>query len=132
MAAPKHNKNARKWTASRVLGHLAEITAIATDPKEYFLGTILERIGLYRDVWAYWRQIFAGHDEIMNEMDLIKDRFEVNLFQGSLRGELPAGFAIMNLKLNYGWREKHKPEQSETDNAPMHVVHSDLHKSNAA
>jgi hypothetical protein len=105
MAAPKNNRNASKWNAILVRSFLKDITAIARGPNEFFLGSILDRLGLYRDVWVYWRRKFSYDDDLMNEMDLIKDRFEVNIFRAGCEGKISAAFAIMNLKANYGWRE---------------------------
>ena len=131
MPAPKHNNNARKWTEKRVLGHLAEIDAIIENPNEYFLGQILNRLGLYPDLWAYWEQRYGEHDEIMDLMGLIKDKLEANIFVASLKRELPAPFAIMNLKMNYGWRDKPKCEESELVKT-LQIVHSDVSESQAA
>jgi hypothetical protein len=105
MAAPKYNSNAKKWTNSLVRRYLKEIAARARNPKELFLGQVLKKAGLYKDIWAYWLRKFADDEDLMYEMGLIKDSFEVNLYRAACDGKVPAGFAIMNLKNNYGWRE---------------------------
>jgi hypothetical protein len=110
MAAPKNNTNASKWTEERVHQHLIEIKALARDPKELFLRRVLAKLDLYREVWTYWRRKFAGDEDLMDEMNLIKDMFESNLFIAGLKGEISAPFTIMCLKANYGWSEYHNAE----------------------
>jgi hypothetical protein len=105
MPAPKNNTNARKWTEERVYQYLSEIRKVAADPKELFLGQVLEKLGLYRDILCYWQKKFANNEDLMYEMELVKDNFEVNLVTASLKGQIAAPFAIMCLKANYGWSE---------------------------
>jgi hypothetical protein len=111
MAAPRNNQNARKWTEARVLGYLAEIERLATDRRQLFLGRVLAELGLHKNVWAYWQHIFTDNEGLLYKMDLIKDRFEAHLYLAALKSEVPAAFAIMCLKANYGWREDHSAEK---------------------
>jgi len=108
MAAPKNNQNARKWTEARVLAHLEEIHRIALEPGGMFLGRILASLGLHKNVWSYWQHKFAGHEDILYEMELIKECCEANLFTAAVERRISAPFAIMCLKANYGWREHHR------------------------
>jgi hypothetical protein len=105
MAAPEKNRNAQKWTETRVLSYLADIDLAATPREEMFLGRVLEKLGLYKDIWAYWKRRFEDNDLIQEKMDLIECRFECNLFASALKGEIDASFAIMILKQVYHWSE---------------------------
>jgi hypothetical protein len=110
MAAPKNNTNASKWTEERVGEYLGRIETLARDRRELFLRRVLAKLGLYREVWTYWRRKFSGNEDLMDAMNLIKDRFESNLFIAGLKGEISESFTIMCLKANYGWREYHHEE----------------------
>jgi hypothetical protein len=105
MAAPKNNTNARKWTEEKVRSYLAAIERLAQDPTELFLGKALEKLGLYRDIWLYWQRKFSDKEDLMEKMDVVKLRFEVNVFKAGMNGQISAGYAILCLKKIHGWSE---------------------------
>jgi hypothetical protein len=105
MAAPKKNKNAQRWTESIVMGYLIEIERAACDRKNLFLGQELVKLGLYKDVWCYWKRKFGQIEQLMEEMELIEQRFECNLFRAGMKGDIPERIAIICLKNIYGWRD---------------------------
>ena len=110
MAAPKKNKNAQRWTESIVMGYLREIERAACDRKNLFLGQELLKLGLYKDVWCYWKRKFGHIEQLMEEMELIEQRFECNLFRAGMKGDIPERIAIICLKNIYGWRDEPKVE----------------------
>jgi hypothetical protein len=113
MAAPINNTNAKKWTANKVWYQVSKVYKATKNPKELFLGQVLERLGLYKDVWAYWKKKYAGNERIMYQMELIEQGFEVNVFKAGMEGRLPEKLAIIILKNVYGWRNNPKPEEED-------------------
>jgi hypothetical protein len=105
MAAPKNNKNASKWSEERVQGYLSQISRAASKRSNLFLGKVLEELSLYKDVWSYWQRKFAANEDMMEQMEMIKTQFEVNVFKAGMEGRLTERFAIMCLKRHYGWSE---------------------------
>jgi hypothetical protein len=120
MAAPKRNTNAKKWTESKVRLLLKDIEKIARRDKALFLGKTLEKLGLYRDVWSYWMRKFADNEDLMDEMDLIKTQFEVNVFKAALKGEIPARIGILTLRNAHGWRNN--PARETEDARIVHMT----------
>jgi hypothetical protein len=115
MAAPKNNTNAKKWTANKVWYQVSKVYKATKNPKELFLGRVLEKLGLYKDIWAYWKRKYAANECIMYLMELIEQGFEVNVFKAGMEGRIPEKFAIMILKNVYGWRNNPKPEEEEKE-----------------
>jgi hypothetical protein len=98
--------NAKKWTEEIVSEHLLFIERDAETGRCFFLGRALAHRGLYRDVWKYWKKIFATNDNIMEQMLLIESLFEANLLESALKKELPARLARLTLCYNYGWVDR--------------------------
>lgn len=113
MAAPKNNKNAQRWTHERVVYYLQELEKAANESGALFWGKELERLGLYKDVWAYWKRKFADDEELLEYMELIETMYEVKLVKAAFRGEIAPGAAIVCLKRIYGWSDK--PQASKKD-----------------
>ena len=105
MAAAKHNTNAQKWTAEIVWSYLEQIELAARDRNNLFLGQVLERLGLYRDVWRYWGRKFEADEAIVELMELVEQWFEANVFRAGMEERIPARLAILCLKNIYRWRE---------------------------
>ncbi len=123
MAAPQKNSNAKKWTEEKLLTYLAQIEQAASKPENLFLGKQLTELGLYKDIWAYWKHKFEDKDEIMEQIYLIETMFESNLFRAALFGEIPAHVAILSLKNAHGWSE-YPTEMEEPDESILRLVHS--------
>jgi hypothetical protein len=105
MAAPERNSNAQKWTIERVAGYLSQLEKATEDKKVLFLGQELVKLGLYKDIWRYWKQRFGHIDEMLDRMDLVEMGFESNLFNAALKGEIPARIAIICLRNAHKWCE---------------------------
>jgi hypothetical protein len=116
MAAPKKNQNASKWSEERVQGYLGQISRAASKRSNIFLGKVLAGLGLYKDVWSYWQRKFAANEDMMEQMEMIKTMFEVNVFKAGMDGRVTERFAIMCLKRHYGWSEQgYKAEWAGVD-----------------
>jgi len=109
MAAAKGNRNAQKWTEVRVLRYLAEIETAVQDKKTLFLGQVLVKLGLYKDIWRYWKNKYSYNENIIDQMELIEGMFECNLFRAAINSEIPARIAIICLRNAHHWRE-YRPE----------------------
>ena len=109
MAAAKGNRNAQKWTESRVLGYLSKIEEATKDKKILFLGQELVKLGLYKDIWRYWKNKYSYNEDIIEQMELIEGMFECNLFKAAINSEIPARIAIICLRNAHQWRE-YRPE----------------------
>ena len=113
MAAPKNNKNAQRWTHERVMYYLQELEKAVKESEALFWGKELERLGLYKDVWAYWKRKFADNEAVLEYMELIETMYEVKLVKAAFRGEIASGTAIVCLKRIYGWREEPQTDKQD-------------------
>ena len=125
MAAAKGNRNAQKWTESRVLSYLAEIEVAVQDTKILFLGQELVKLGLYKDIWRYWKNKYSYNEDIIEQMELIEGMFECNLFRAAINSEIPARIAIICLRNAHKWRE-YRPEPVKV--VPIQQVDTGLEK----
>ena len=103
MPAPKENQNAQKWTEKRVRYYLRRIDKAGRNPKNLFWGRILKKLGLYKDIWRYWRQKYGHIGQIAYAMDLIETIYESNLSMAALNRQIPAWLAMICLRNNHGW-----------------------------
>ncbi len=110
MAAKQGNKYAQKWDKANVTGYLTNIEAEAKKDTCLWLGTALVDVGLYRDVWAYWKKIFKKDEDVFRTIKRIEQIFENKLFVGGLKNELNPTLAIFGLKNNHEWRDKHETD----------------------
>lgn len=110
MGAPVRNRNARKWTAKTASPYLKKMKRAAGRQGNYFIGRQLEKMGLYRDVWSYWKGIFADNEAIMERMIAIEERYEVNLFRGAIQGKIGCLPALLSLRHAHGWRDAQRAE----------------------
>ena len=110
MGAPKRNRNAGKWTARMVGPYLTKMRRAASRKGNLFIGEQLVKMGLYRDVWSYWKGIFANNEAIMERMTSIEDRYEVNLFRAAVDGKIGCLPALLSLRHAHGWRDAHHKE----------------------
>ena len=134
MAAPKNNKNAQRWTHDRVVYYLQELEKAANENGALFWGKELERLGLYKDVWAYWKRKFADDEVLLEYMELIETIYEVKLVKAAFRSEIAPGVAIVCLKRIYGWRDDPCADNvtKERSNLPTEMSHLRGYNSMAA
>ena len=112
MPAKKGNTYAEKWTKAEVLKALKQIQAEAQRPTCTWLGTALVRVGLYREIWTYWKEKFAKDIEVFQTIKNIDTIFEERLFSKALRGEANATVAIFGLKNNHGWKDRQEVDHT--------------------
>ena len=124
-------QNARKWTVEIVTQHLQQIEKETENERCFFLGRILVRRRLYPQVWTYWKQSFRDNDDIIERMMRIETTLEANMIEAALRNELPARFAAMSMKFNYGWNNKGQARQASLLNkkaSRLELLNSIIHK----
>ena len=115
--------NARKWTLERVTELLERIKHEAYLPDVDYLGIGLIRQGLYIQLWAYWKKVFAENDDIIEEMMLIESIFEAKLVHGALNKKVSQSMAIFMLKNNHHWSGRSARDSMQVaDRIPDHKV----------
>src|ERR1039458_8778103 len=93
--------NARKWTAEVVSKHLEAIEKEANEGFMPFLSAALRKQGLYKQVWNYWKRIFANNDDMIERMLIIDTIYEGKLVTMALHEEISSTIAIRTLKFAY-------------------------------
>jgi hypothetical protein len=115
MAAPKGNKNANKWTRERVIYYLNRVEKRGREGFSLFWGQELVRMGLYKDLWQYWRRRFGEDEQVIYQMDIIETLYEGNLFKAGLLGRMPAWLCMICLRNINGWKVQKHPKPSDDD-----------------
>lgn len=127
MAAPKDNKNAQKWNRAKVSNYLREIKHAAIKKRKFFLGQELVRLGLYKDIWAYWKRRFGKYDSLMEQMIQIEEQFEANLYEAALNRQISTKLAILCLRNAHKWRCQAEienpltPAPAQSSDLPMYL-----------
>ena len=97
--------NAKKWTPELVTEYLERIKYDSQLKDVDYLGIALIRQGLYLQIWAYWKKIFADNDDIMETMMMIESICEAKLVRAALNKEVSHTVAIFILKHKHHWQE---------------------------
>lgn len=114
------NTNAEKWTEATVNEKLIEAYDLLQ--KEFdinYIGTLLVRLNLNKDTWAYWKKKFAENEFVFITIKTIEDFIESRLFERALNNKVNPAVAIFGLKNNYNWKDKQETEITGKDGAPL-------------
>lgn len=122
MAAPKGNKNAEKWTEETVLKQLAEIEKHANKRTTLWLGSALVKVGLYMDIWDYWKTKFRENEVVFRSIKAIEAIFQDRLFTEALKGDVNSTVAIFGLKNNHGWTDKQETTIKGDSEKPLVII----------
>ena len=98
--------NAKKWTVERVTEELIAIKGDALREDVDYLGIAIVRQGLYIQLWAYWKKIFADNDDILEQMMMIESIFEARMVQAALNKKVSPWIAVFVLKNNHNWSDR--------------------------
>ena len=98
--------NAQKWTAEKVTELLTKIDKDAREGDSFFLGIALFKLGLYRQVWTYWKRTFVDNEDIIELMLGIETAFEAKLVDGALKKKISPYIAYLALKNGYNWSDR--------------------------
>ena len=112
MMDPNRIPNAKKWTQERVTKELAEIKKLARCADIVYLGSALDRQDLYIQLWAYWKKIFVGDDDILEQMLIIENIFESKLVAGAYNKKVSPQIALFILRCKHKWNDKIVVERS--------------------
>jgi hypothetical protein len=112
--------NATKWTEEEVINKLNTLRACNEQHRFIYIGRAMSAIGLYPDIWAYWKKKFANHEEITAEMAYIEYIFETTLVEATLLKNVNTTMAMFVLRCKYGYRDKPSQLQAQkpADPAP--------------
>jgi hypothetical protein len=111
----KEKSKATKWTAERVKEHLTAIMQDACGKDVSHLAIALVRQGLYKQIWGYWKKMFAGDEEIMVEMMRIDTVFEAKLSHSALAKKVSPWRALFGMKHNHEWDGKSQQPKAPGD-----------------
>lgn len=108
MSYNKGNKFAEKWTVETVQPILDKmLVAIRKKGNKYItiIGLFCD-FGLYRDLWAYWRNKFSDNEDVFRAIKGIEAHFESILAEKALSGDHNTTMSIFLLKNNHGYRDQ--------------------------
>lgn len=109
MAAPEGNKFAEKWTRDEVLTLLWDMELTAKEEDCLYIGTLLVKYNLYKEIWSYWKDKFKDDDEVFQPIKKIEQVFESKLFSGGLTAKYNPAIVIFGLKNNHKWTDQPQP-----------------------
>jgi hypothetical protein len=112
-ASPDRIPNAKKWTEQRVTAELVKIKEVASEEGVVYIGTALDRVGLYGQLWSYWKETFAWHDDILEQMLIIENKLESKLVNGAANKTLSPQIALFVLRVKHKWTDKIVVEKSK-------------------
>ena len=113
--------NAKKWTFERVSEELVAIRLHAAEADVACMEVALIKQGLYKQVWKYWKTIFAENDDIMEAIMLVESIFQARLLEGMLNKKIPPSVGQFILKNCYKWTDK--PEIEEEKKGRVDLVY---------
>lgn len=122
MPAPKGNKFAEKWTEETVLKMLSEIEKHAKKHTTLWLGSALVKVGLYMEIWDYWKTKFKDNDEVFQPIKKIEAIFQDRLFSKALNGDVNSTVAIFGLKNNHKWTDRQETTIKGDNDAPLVII----------
>src|ERR1700741_1748289 len=97
------NKSAERWTRDKTILYLSKLEECINEHNPIYLSHALLYVGLYNDIWSYWKEKWADDEEIYDHMMMIRQHFEVRIFNAVLRKAVQTGVALFALKVHYGW-----------------------------
>jgi hypothetical protein len=107
--APFGNTNAEKWTHEvadvffETALALAETKEEAGNPMYDFIGELASDMGYHKQIFAELAEKF---DDLQAKRTRLLSRIEANCFRNTKKGKIKEATGIVNLKSNYGWRDR--------------------------
>ena len=108
----ENNKAAEKWTEETVMPIIERIKEHSKSQDCYWLGSALVHEGLYKEIWAYWKEKFKDNETVFKSIKAVDTIFEDKLFRMALNGTYNATVSIFGLKNNHDWKDKQEIEQT--------------------
>lgn len=121
MPAPLQNQNALKWTHAETISKLREIRHYAERDNILTLGQALQRSGVYRDLWKYWRKRWRMDGEVMERMLYIEEVCINKLEVGALTRRLHPGSCQFMLRYSYKVTQEEERQPREEWTVAPHL-----------
>lgn len=125
------NKSAERWTREKTITYLRKIEECIREHNPIYLGHALLRVGLYNDIWSYWREKWVDDEEIYDRMMMIRQHFENRIFSAALHKEVHTGVAMFALKVHYGWCAPRAAKEAPEPQEPQEPVYTPSAKKEA-
>ena len=116
MSAPAANTNAVRWTRQQTHDMLDQIEHLAWDETIHTLTQALLKLKSYKQLWSYWKKIWALDGDVMDRIYYIEQIFIHKLEEGALFKRLNPSACYFILRNNYGYDSKTEPE------LPSHLI----------
>lgn len=115
MAAAKGNKYAEKWNVEQAR-ELATKALNTVSNETYFVSTIAEKCGIYRELFNYLMIKFNDDHEVFNTLKRMYNKCESTLWEKAAAQSIDKTIAIFALKSLHGLFETSKFEtESKVD-----------------
>jgi len=128
MAAEKGNKYAEKWKAEDARA-LAEKALDAVSEDCFFISSIAEECGEYRELFTYLLKKFNNDEKVFHTLKRVYNKAESILWDKAAKGKVDKTVAIFALKSLHGLMETSKQEIDHTSNgdsiSPIQWVNND-------
>lgn len=115
----KDNKNAEKWTFADAEEFMLEALEKSKNDEFDFIGEVAKSMNSYIDVFDYLITKFPELKHIKNH---IKRNCESNCFSNGKRGDINTAMAIVNLKSNHGWTDRHDTTSNGKELKPSTII----------
>ena len=115
VGAPKNNTNAEVWDIGKTTKLFADSLLLSVGDEYDFIGEIARDLGTYRDIYTY---LVGKFPQFEKDYKAILSNLEANCFSHSKKGKIKEATAIVNLKSNYDWKDKH--ELTGANNTPLY------------
>lgn len=115
VGAPYGNRNAEKWTFRKAvkLFHDAIELVYMENSDIDFIGELARELGTSRDIFTDLKDKFPTLKRLYRQL---LTGIEANCFTHSKKGSIKEATAIINLKANYGWKDR---QDVTTDDEPV-------------
>jgi len=121
MSAEKGNNYAEKWTLEEAI-KLSEKALNAVDKNTYFISTIAEKCGTYRDLFQYLLKKFNDNEKVFRTIKRMYNKCESIIWEKAAKNEIDKTIAIFALKSLHGLMETSKQDittNGESVNVPI-------------
>lgn len=110
--APKDNKNAEKWTIEASEEILNKALEMSRGDEYDYIGELAKDLKISRHTFTYITEKFETLKDIYSE---VLSNIEANCFKHSKKGLIKEATAIVNLKSNYGWKDRNQTDVTSGD-----------------
>ena len=100
------NKNAEKWTESKLLPLLGDMRLYAIENESYAIVSVLVNFNLYAEWWSMMTNKFYENENVSKAIKEVECIIEKNIIQNTMTGDAKsAAMAIFLLKNKFGYKD---------------------------